>query len=194
VFRAVSQHIGPAVKRVPDGETGERSGWTVWQDQVMAKSPDVERAGSRDLHGIAYPTYAPKPGIAPERMEFGELGYAKAAKESYLVFRVYLARNQFARALQVSLPTPLAVVQASSGAGGCPRYLESTRAAAAEGVDEIVRFIPDRELAFSGYRGRVSGFGSSRIRSRTAISNRHVDEAIARISDQCRGTSNRLHF
>ena len=31
VFREVSERIGPLLKRVPDGETGEPSAWTAWQ-------------------------------------------------------------------------------------------------------------------------------------------------------------------
>jgi hypothetical protein len=115
----------------------------------MAKSPDVERAGSRDLHGIAYPTYAPKPGIAPERMEFGELGYAKAAKESYLVFSRLRSQeiNSHAR-FQVSLPTPLAVVQAFFwGSAALPDIWKAYERQLLKELDEIVRFIPDRELS-----------------------------------------------
>jgi len=149
VFRAVAQHVGPAVKRVPDGETGERSGWTVWQDQVMAKSPDIERTGSRDLHGIAYPTYAPKPGVEPERMEFGELGYAKTAKDSYLVFSRLRSEgiNSQAR-FQVSLPTPLAVVQAFFwGSAALPQIWKAYERQLLKELDEIARFIPARDLS-----------------------------------------------
>ena len=35
VFDAVGTKLGSLVKRVPDGETGARKDWIVWQAEVM---------------------------------------------------------------------------------------------------------------------------------------------------------------
>src|SRR5689334_8997946 len=108
VFREVSERIGPLLKRVPDGETGERSAWTAWQGKIVQRAEGVERSGARDLHGILYPTYALQPGARAQDIKFGDLGYAKAALASYRQF-VRLrdqGLNRQARC-QVSLPAPL---------------------------------------------------------------------------------------
>ena len=39
VFRTVSELIGPLVRRIPDGETGERTIWAAWQVPVLGRNP-----------------------------------------------------------------------------------------------------------------------------------------------------------
>lgn len=130
VFREVSERIGPILKRVPDGETGERSAWTAWQGKVIERAKGVVQSGARDLHGILYPTYALQPGIRAEEIRFGDLGYANAALASYKEF-VRLRKQGFNRQarFQLSLPTPLAVVQAffSGAVRPCRRYVLSMK-------------------------------------------------------------------
>ncbi len=42
VFTTVSHKLGSAVKRIPDGETGERLTWIRWQDHVFKDHPQLE--------------------------------------------------------------------------------------------------------------------------------------------------------
>src|SRR5262245_5714250 len=39
VFTEVSRALGPLVKRIPDGETGNRLDWVAWLEPVFARSP-----------------------------------------------------------------------------------------------------------------------------------------------------------
>ena len=39
VFETVCAALGPKLKRVPDGETGERSDWITWLEPVFAGNP-----------------------------------------------------------------------------------------------------------------------------------------------------------
>ena len=114
VFREVSQRIGPFLKRLPDGETGERSAWTAWQGKIVERVDGVVRSGVRDVQGIPYPTYGLRPGLSPENIDFGNLGYADVAIASWRDFARLRADAviQPDQKFQVSLPTPLAVVQA----------------------------------------------------------------------------------
>ena len=42
--RQVSAALGPRLKRIPDGETGERSDWITWLEPVFADSPALEKS------------------------------------------------------------------------------------------------------------------------------------------------------
>ena len=44
VFETVSAALGPRLKRIPDGETGERSDWITWLEPVFANSPALEKS------------------------------------------------------------------------------------------------------------------------------------------------------
>ncbi len=149
VFREVSERIGPLLKRVPDGETGERSAWTAWQGKVIEGAEGVERSGARDLHGILYPTYALKPGTRAQDIKFGDLGYANAALASYRQF-VRLRDQGFNRQarFQVSLPTPLAVVQAFFwGSPALPEICDAYEKTLVAEVDQVLAAIPHADLS-----------------------------------------------
>ena len=42
VFRTVAGEIGDRLRRIPDGETGPRSDWIVWQLPVFTSQPQLE--------------------------------------------------------------------------------------------------------------------------------------------------------
>ncbi len=44
VFETVSAALGPRLKRIPDGETGERINWVFWQEALFANHPAFERS------------------------------------------------------------------------------------------------------------------------------------------------------
>ena len=44
VFRTVSDTLGDRLRRVPDGETGARADWIVWQYAVLSARPEFEIA------------------------------------------------------------------------------------------------------------------------------------------------------
>ena len=44
VFETVSAALGPQLKRIPDGETGERSDWITWLEPVFADNPALEKS------------------------------------------------------------------------------------------------------------------------------------------------------
>ena len=148
VFRTASTVLGDRLRRIPDGETGERTNWIRWQHKVLASRSQFEEVP------LAQP-YPPvsrlklRPGASAEEITFGRLGYADAAKASYATFtRLTQAGELSARyRFQVSLPTPLAPIAT---------YLVPEAQAAVEPVyearllaevDEIVAAIPHDQLA-----------------------------------------------
>jgi hypothetical protein len=44
VFTTVSGVLGQCLKRIPDGETGERSDWITWLEPAFAGNPALEKS------------------------------------------------------------------------------------------------------------------------------------------------------
>jgi hypothetical protein len=89
VFTSVSAALGPQLKRIPDGETGERSDWITWLEPVFADNPALEKSGELfRIHatGTARIRYRLKPGKSVRDVAFDNLFYADIAKRSYAEF------------------------------------------------------------------------------------------------------------
>lgn len=114
VFRAVAAELGDRLRRIPDGETGPRSDWIVWQLPVFTAHPALEVVppGPDSWRPLARVRLAE--GADPASVRFGALGYATAALASYRSFARLKRDGQIPSAcrFQVSLPTPLAPVAA----------------------------------------------------------------------------------
>lgn len=108
VFQTAAAVLGRHLRRLPDGETGARINWVGWQFDVFANHPAFEVVPPlADFYAPLPRVRLRDPGTPPV---IGELGYARAARESYQEF------DRLRRAgvipghcrFQVSLPTPLA--------------------------------------------------------------------------------------
>lgn len=92
VFETVSAALGPHLKRIPDGETGERSDWITWLEPAFADNPALERSDELfRIHatGTARIRYRLKPGKTARDVSFGNLFYADIAKQSYAEFAAF---------------------------------------------------------------------------------------------------------
>jgi len=90
VFETLNAALGARVKRLPDGETGERRDWITWLEPVFADHPAFGKSGEFfRVHatGTGRERYALKPGFAPADVRFGNLFYADVGGQSYAVFR-----------------------------------------------------------------------------------------------------------
>jgi hypothetical protein len=89
VFETVSAALGRKLKRIPDGETGERSDWITWLEPAFADNPVLEKSDELfRIHatGTARIRYRLKPGKTVKDVSFGNLFYADIAKTSYADF------------------------------------------------------------------------------------------------------------
>ncbi|MGI8712706.1 MAG: hypothetical protein ACR2NR_05875 [Solirubrobacteraceae bacterium] len=115
VMREISSRIPTGVRRMTDGETGERGYWILFQIQKFMEMPEFESV----TVGRAYETAADAPEMAQLRLAEGasgdsidwpNLGYADAYAASFEVFdrlqkdRTIPAGVRF----QMQYPTPLA--------------------------------------------------------------------------------------
>lgn len=118
VMQTLSSRFGPWLPRIPDGETGERTNWIQYQEDVIARLPGAEKvSGTGDLRSAtAKRAHTGKFRIpASTRLEpamLGDLGYARAAIESYTDYATLRANGAIAPECRymVALPTPYNVI------------------------------------------------------------------------------------
>jgi len=85
----VSNMIGPHLRRIPDGETGERSDWITWLEPAFSKNPALEKSDELfRVHatGTARIRYRLRPGKNVGDVRFDNLFYADIARSSYSDF------------------------------------------------------------------------------------------------------------
>jgi len=149
VFRTASSILGGRLRRIPDGETGDRTNWIGWQIQFFAANPSFEIVQrDRDAY-VPLPVVKLRPHVTASEIVFNNIGYADAAMASYAVFSrlkqdgVIPANYRF----QVSLPTPLAPVMAFVGPENMSKVEPAYEAAMFAELDRIAAAIPHNELA-----------------------------------------------
>ena len=76
VFRTIAAEIGDRVRRIPDGETGPRSDWIVWQLPVFTTPRHLEVVPPGPDSWRPLPRVRLADGARPESVAFGALGYA----------------------------------------------------------------------------------------------------------------------
>jgi hypothetical protein len=150
VFATCGSLLGPYLKRLPDGEPGGRRLWISWQFPLLRASPflkpdvSAHRPGGLGFHPLVLAD-----GVDAADVRFGELGYAREARASYLDF--VAARDQgFLKPdmrFQVSLPTPFAVVAPFVAEPARDAALPAYEAAMLREVATLCAAVPHRDLA-----------------------------------------------
>jgi len=148
VFKFAVKHLGSHVRRIPDGETGARINWTQWQLDVFQLVEALE-SEVVDSGYIRRAKFRIRPGMTAADVNFPPLGYAKAVRDSYPVFRSLKRAGEIPAHVkfQVCLPTPIAptviyVFPADQVAVEL-RY----EAAMLTELDQILETVPHEELA-----------------------------------------------
>ena len=157
VFRRLSAELGKHLRRMPDGETGERSRWVFFQRQMLLDSGAMEVDPTvppykfvqwdgkvvREIEQLRF-----KPGIDPAKVDF-QTGYDKAALASWEIFRKLRDSGAIPRHMrfQVSMPTPFAsgylYVSGPTREAYYPVYERALKTALAN----IARAIPHHDLS-----------------------------------------------
>lgn len=150
-MRTSAKHLGGHIKRIPDGEVGERFHWIAFQPGRIAQTPGIERVGDTPIQLRTLDLRAVRlaDGVDAADLKLAPLGYAEAALQSWQIFARLQAEGVIPAStrFQVSLPTPLGVVgsfvRAEDRAAFEPVYEE---ALAAE-LEQILAAIPHDKLA-----------------------------------------------
>jgi hypothetical protein len=91
VFETVAAAVGPALRYLPDGETGDRLDWLPWLAPIFSKHQDfVPTSEMFQVHAgaTAFKRYTLKPGVDPNSVRFTEnLPHYGFAIESWHVFK-----------------------------------------------------------------------------------------------------------
>src|SRR5438034_1463773 len=117
VFREISARVPFGVRRIPDGETGDRANWIFFQLQKFWQTPGLEQAAPRDLDAPGYeqmPKVRLADGVAPESIAWPNLGYADAYLASFQIYRRLQDEGVIPVGVrfQLEYPTPLASINA----------------------------------------------------------------------------------
>ena len=113
VFQVMATELGDRITQLPDGETGPRSDWIVWQYPVLSSRPEFE-VRPPETNPIRALRLRVRDGESLDTLRFDDLGYAEAAISSYGIFARRKRDGQVPPhcRFQVSLPTPLAPIAA----------------------------------------------------------------------------------
>lgn len=142
VFRKVTEILGTHLTRIPDGESGVRSGWVRWQSEHLARNPMIALVSVTE----AIPGFIEADGVErrffrilhpTKPLTFEALGYAREALKSWEIFSALEAQGELpvAPRFQISLPSPTGLA--------CAFFLPEDRAGA-EAAFEVAML---RELA-----------------------------------------------
>ena len=152
VMRAIVLRVPSGVRRIPDGETGDRGNWIFFQMQKFLQSPALVPAQVLDAVPGDYeqmPQLRLADGVDVADMSWPDPGYADAYLESYATFARLRHEGTIpadAR-FQVEYPTPLASIGAYIVAEQQQGLLSSYEEAMFTDVDRLLGAIPHGDLA-----------------------------------------------
>jgi len=149
VFRTVGDMLGPYLRRVPDGEVGGRKLWISWQYPLLRASVYLRPDPSGAIRPTnRFPLLTLAEGVAPSDVHFGELGYAREARASYLDFVAAREAGILPKGIrfQVCLPTPFAVVSSVVVPAALPAVEAAYEKAMIAEVAALARHVPHRDL------------------------------------------------
>jgi hypothetical protein len=89
VMREIVSRVPSGLRRIPDGETGDRGNWIFFQMQKFQQSPLLVPArplGAVDGDYEQLPQLQLADGVDPAEMRWPDLGYAEAYLGSYETF------------------------------------------------------------------------------------------------------------
>jgi len=191
VMREIGSRIPARVRRVPDGETGERNYWIAFQVQKFAAMPDFEPAGMREMPGTDLP---PRPvlrlagGVAAEDVRWPDLGYAAAYADSYEIFRRLQDDGTLppGTRFQMQYPTPVAPVAGTFVREDRERLTASYQAALFADLDRALARLPHGQVAVQWdvaveFAMLEGGFGFS------PVPLEQITPGLARCADQVPG-------
>src|SRR5580658_6627673 len=149
VFATVGELLGPHLRRVPDGEVGGRRLWISWQYALLRSNAFLRPDPSGAIRPTnRFPLLVLAEGAKPSDVRFGELGYAREARASYLDFVAARDKGELPKGIrfQVCLPTPFAVVGSIVLNEDLPAIEAAYERAMIAEVAALCRHIPHRDL------------------------------------------------
>jgi methionine synthase II (cobalamin-independent) len=149
MFRLSMQHLGDCLKRLPDGEAGERDTWIRWQYDKIESCEQMQQTNLENVY-VPRPPFTIVEGIqTADEIEFSNLGYADAAIESWSVFQKLVDEELIKKNIrfQVGLPTPLSVAIFYVEPGSRDLFEEAYQFALKNELTRMLEHIPGEKLS-----------------------------------------------
>jgi hypothetical protein len=154
VMREISARIPRGVRRMTDGETGERGYWIQFQVQRFASIPELVQISSH----IAYETDDSAPemlqfklaeGASADAVQWGDLGYAAAYERSFEQFVTLQRDGTIAPDVrfQMQYPTPLAPMAGTIAEDDLAAVSASYERALFADLDRALSDLPHERIA-----------------------------------------------
>jgi hypothetical protein len=154
VMREISARIPSGVRRMTDGETGDRGYWISFQIDKFLQMPEFESVAV----GRAYETEEEAPdmprlrlvdGASAETIDWPNLGYADAYAESFAVFDRLQQDGTIPEGVrfQMQYPTPLASVGGTFVPEDLPAVLATYEEALFADLDRALATLPHDRVA-----------------------------------------------
>jgi hypothetical protein len=155
VMREISSRIPTGVRRMTDGETGERNYWIHFQIQKFLAMPELDTVSSGqayetdDQSAPAMPQLRLADGVSPDAVNWPDLGYADAYIESFQTFRALQEDGTIPTDVrfQLQYPTPIAPLAGSIVPEDLPRLAMSYAAALLADLDKAIATIGNDRCA-----------------------------------------------
>ncbi len=154
VMREISSRIPSGVRRMTDGETGERNYWIHFQVRKFEAMPEFELVEKVQVYDTeddapAMPQLRLADGVSADAVPWPNLGYADAYAESYELFRALQADGTIPDGVrfQIQYPTPLAGVAGAFAPEELPALAGSYGAALFADLDRLLQTIPHDRCA-----------------------------------------------
>jgi hypothetical protein len=151
VMREIVSRIPSGLRRITDGETGERGNWISFQLQKFLRSPFLVRAFPED--DLAEPYQMPQirlaDGVDPADVAWPAPGYANAYLESYATFVALRREGLIPRRarFQMQYPTPFASISAYIVAEQQESLLGGYAQAMFDDLDRLLATVPHDDAA-----------------------------------------------
>jgi hypothetical protein len=152
VMHEIISRVPSGLRRIPDGETGDRGNWIFFQMQKFLQSPLLVPARPLDAADGDYeqlPQLRLADGVDPAEMKWPDLGYAEAYLGSYETFAALRSDGVIPAGVrfQVEYPTPLASIGGYIVPEQQQALLGSYEQAMFADLDRLLAAIPPGEVA-----------------------------------------------
>jgi hypothetical protein len=155
VMESLAAGFPDGLTRIPDGETGERTNWIVYQEDVIRRIPGFELvAGTQDARSASMTRpqrgqFRLDPTSKVDAGSFGPLGYASAAIASYRDFERLREQGRVpAKArYMVALPSPYNIISFSIHPDSQAAVEPAYEARLLAELDEILAAVPHERLS-----------------------------------------------
>ncbi len=154
VMREISARIPMGVRRMTDGETGERGYWILFQIQKFQQMPEFESVST----GQAYETSPDAPqmaqlrlaaGVSAQAISWPDLGYAEEYAQSFEIFDRLQQDGTIPAGVrfQMQYPTPVASIAGTIVPEDLPAVLPSYEKALFADLDRVLAKLPHDRCA-----------------------------------------------